>query len=412
MQSIPSDLLRLLLPAVDAGRRALQDLEHKEIPAALHRVAATMGGKLPPPLARGLLDHLDRDSWLREQAVSAWPGLDVSAESVAVRVSSCFLSRPDGWWITIAADLADVRAADGLRRVDDAAAARDDARAETAEARRRQREIRHDAQREVREAREQVAAVRAELAADREDERRTRERLEGAIASLETDVARLTGEVASAEEEAAAARRATAAARKERNEARRRISETASWLPAEPVERARFLDRIAAAARRLPDRPEASRTAVESLVLPPGMRPDEAEAIDWLLRQTLPFALLVDGYNLIHHLDVPDAGRGRTRVITALDRIRRAANAPIRPVAVFDSSVSEETTVRETPGGVEIRFTQEGHIADDEIASLVEARTGNIVVVSSDRAVREHAEARGALGIWSEALAAWLRSRA
>jgi predicted RNA-binding protein with PIN domain len=412
MQSFPTDLLQLLLPAIDAGRRALRDLEQAEIPAALQRVAATTGGKLPPPLARSLLEHLDEDSWLREQAIAAWPGLDVDAGSIPVRVSSLFLSRPGGWWITTATNLAEVRAADERRRLDDATSALEAARAENAEARRRDRKTRDDARRSVRDAQEQVSAVRAQLAADREDERRTRERLEGTIASLEADVARLTIEAASAEETAASARRTAAAVRKERNEERSRTSATTSWLPAEPMERARYLDRIAAAARRLPDETPESGAAAESLELPPGLRPDDEEAIVWLLRQDLPCVLLVDGYNLIHHLDVPDAGRGRTRVITALDRIRRAAAAPVRPIAVFDSGVSAENSVRGTSGGVEVRFTREGHTADDEIAALVEAGTGNTVVVSSDREVREHAEARGALGLWSEAMAAWLRGRA
>ncbi|HEY5578375.1 MAG TPA: hypothetical protein VIL12_01660, partial [Acidimicrobiia bacterium] len=59
-------------------------------------------------------------------------------------------------------------------------------------------------------------------------------------------------------------------------------------------------------------------------------------------------------------------------------------------------------------GGIEVRFTVAGVLADEEILNLVSRLEGQMVVVSSDRVVREGAEELGALGLWSEALAGWI----
>jgi hypothetical protein len=42
---------------------------------------------------------------------------------------------------------------------------------------------------------------------------------------------------------------------------------------------------------------------------------------------------------------------------------------------------------------------------------LIPALDGPVVVVSSDREVRERAEASGALALWSEGLAQWWQRR-
>jgi hypothetical protein len=47
--------------------------------------------------------------------------------------------------------------------------------------------------------------------------------------------------------------------------------------------------------------------------------------------------------------------------------------------------------------------------ADEEIISLA-GQVPGLVVITSDRRVREEAEARGAIGLWSEALVDWLET--
>ena len=56
---------------------------------------------------------------------------------------------------------------------------------------------------------------------------------------------------------------------------------------------------------------------------------------------------------------------------------------------------------------MEIRFAADDRIADEEIVELA-AELDDVVVISSDREVREQAEAGGAVVLWSEALAQWL----
>ena len=87
----------LLLPAVDAARRALREMESEDVPASVHRVARSTARRLPPPLARSLAEALDDDAWLREKAAEAWPEADPDAASPKLAVSALFLLRPDGW---------------------------------------------------------------------------------------------------------------------------------------------------------------------------------------------------------------------------------------------------------------------------------------------------------------------------
>jgi rRNA-processing protein FCF1 len=73
-------------------------------------------------------------------------------------------------------------------------------------------------------------------------------------------------------------------------------------------------------------------------------------------------------------------------------------------VLVFDSK-EEEAKI---PGLVEVRFVAS---ADDEIVRLAAGLPGDVVVISTDREVRERAEHNGAIALWSDALVSWMRSR-
>ncbi len=86
----------VLSAAIDAARSLLRDLDEKEIPAGLSRVASYQGGRLPPPLAVRLLKELDDNVWLRSKVVEQ---LDDKCD----HPSSLFLRRPAGWWVELAA---------------------------------------------------------------------------------------------------------------------------------------------------------------------------------------------------------------------------------------------------------------------------------------------------------------------
>ena len=87
----------LLTPAFKAIRKALRDLDPDEVPAVLRRIAGQSGRRLPPPLARKLIETLDENEWLRDKAAEAGSDLDPASPDPARAVSALFLLRPEGW---------------------------------------------------------------------------------------------------------------------------------------------------------------------------------------------------------------------------------------------------------------------------------------------------------------------------
>ena len=119
---------RVLAQAIDAGRSLLQDLEGPEVPASLARVAASQGGRLPPPLAIRLLSEMDRNEWFRERVAEEFTGDEADP-------SWLFLNRPDGWWVEVAAAAESAGAVEAGRRIgelEDRLAALEERRAQAA----------------------------------------------------------------------------------------------------------------------------------------------------------------------------------------------------------------------------------------------------------------------------------------
>jgi len=407
MSGFDTAVLEALAGAVEAARAALKDLDDDEVPAPLRRVAATPGGRLPPPLANRVLRELDRSEWLRGKAREAMDG-------AADAASLAFLERPEGWWASVAAATASLR----VRRTEERSAdlARDNEAVTTrlAEAKRRLKETRAEAaeskalaDRRIEELRRRVAReAAAGSSADRgeqvgELQRRLAEaaqaeaELEAVVASLRQEVRRL---------------------RRDRADAERRLAAgTSSWLPSDPVELARFLD-LQEASLGTAQAPAATASPPASRVrLPGGVAPDSGEALRWLGTVTAPLSVVVDGYNVLHKLDPRTAGGSveRRRLGDELARWRRLASAPHRVVVVYDSALTEERMESGIVGvgGIEVRFASEGRSADDEVIRLAGALTGPVVVISSDREVREGSEAAGALTLWAEAVAGWVAKR-
>ena len=178
------------------------------------------------------------------------------------------------------------------------------------------------------------------------------------------------------------------------------------WRTGDPLETAKMLDDIMIAMRPRTSGSDRLGEGLTSLVVPNGIRPDQADAIRWMMVQERPVTLVVDGYNVSFQLDesrfsTPEL---RDQVRDGLTRLRRLAKGPLPVVLVFDSS-EEETTF---PGPIETRFVRS---ADDEIVRLAAGLPGDVIVVSTDREVRERAELNGAIALWSDALVAWMRSR-
>lgn len=399
-------LAALLAPAVAAARAALRRLDPDEVPATVRRVAAYSGGRLPPPLTQSLLDELDTNEWLRGKAH------DELAEGDGP--GQLFLERPPGW----ARELAEAAAARAAGDVADerAAAVRraEEAEQKLGEARRRLRE----------ERRAPAAATGAGEVAE------LRRKLKEAHRRAAADVARLEAAVGAAEAHAAEGEETVAALAGEvqrlRRELRRARRERAALEAAAqgasggvlrrrpPIELARDLDVAARLMRPAPAAPgePVERPAAPRLVLPAGVRPDEAAAVDWLVERTDPALLLVDGYNVTFTLSergfaTPEA---RSRLNAELARLARRS-AALRVTVVYDSDQDLDTSATAGPGGVEVVFAPADRLADEELVARAAGAALPAVVVSTDREVREGAEEAGALALWGEALVGWLRRR-
>jgi hypothetical protein len=407
----------LLMPALTAARLALQRLDEDDVPAALRKVAASSSRRLPPPMRRRLLDELDGDTWLRAEALEMLDDAAGGSEA-ANRASRLFLERPPSWWVELGAIAAEREASAAATGQARDAAAVADLEAKLARARRTAKEQKREllAERDAARAdakawRERAAelepiaeedAARRAVAADR----RIAE-LEGVVAAMRRDLDRATSEASSAQEMLRRVRRDLA-------EADRQAVSAAAGPGlgfTDPVEFAKHLDRIAAAGTR--PAMGASDTAVAAaapLRLEPGVRPDDPAAVDWLIAQE-DVTVLVDGYNVAHQLveGELDPATARTLLNQELHRLGAAAAGPMHLLVVYDSTTGEASHDLKGPPGVAIRFAPADGSADDEIIAL--AGRGRVVVISSDRRVREGAEANGAVALWAEALAGWLRSR-
>ncbi len=201
--------------------------------------------------------------------------------------------------------------------------------------------------------------------------------------------------------------------RKIRSDRLARERQANAGLSRNPLELAKHLDALA---RLSPTRATAAVAPVASpptgsSALPKGVAPDSMTAIEWLLGRSDAFTVVVDGYNVLFLLDPNDfsSGSARQRLNHALNRLRRQSQSSLRVIAVYDSSLPGERDIA-TAGSIEVRFAQEDRLADEEVVALAEELRGSVVVISTDREVREGAEAAGAVALWSESLVAWIRS--
>lgn len=375
--------IRSIEPALEAARRALRLLDEEHVPAPLRRVVAASGRRLPPPLAQTLCDHLERLDWLREKALEQ---LGDGVEG-APRL---FLERPEGWESDLD-DLVARREEESERRSEQslqAANARLESRVSTLAA--------------------ELAAVRADMTALREVDRSDAERarLSEANRALRQRIVALERQVAIEREQAGEVERLLAEADRRIVELRRRgrvdREVDRAVAPAvvgvgDPLALARSLDQLMASLVRVAQGDD-SVDPPPPVRLPPGVRPDRAESIDWLLGEQRPISVLVDGYNVAFELvPTPDAA-ARLRVVQIGARLRRLADGPLTVVVVWDSDVDVDA---HRSDGVDVRYVPS---AD---ASIVDMAGPGSVVVTNDRAVREESQRRGAVALWSHALVSW-----
>lgn len=396
MGALPPELLKAIDPAVRQVRRALRELEASELPASLRKVAATEGGRLPPPLMAKLLTELDSNEWLRRRL----------GEKLGDRIdpaTEAFLARGDDWWIdVVGASIEAARARPPEPAVDEASALRD----KLAVARGRLEEA--EAERE--RLRGELRTSRSELARRHDEERKEVE-----LEALRAENRRLDAALG-----AEASQRHLAEQRVADLKRRSRTTVAGPGPPAhprprtvgmgDPAEVGRRLDTeiaalaaavpspAASAAEPLPAPPPQPATALR---LPQGIAPDRPEAVRWVLDRADPVRLVVDGYNVTYLVDPTDfhGGAARRRLVSLLGRL--ASRRPHPVVVVFDSAQPPGSPGR--VGDVEIVFTS-GEKADDRIVDLARASELPVAVVTNDRELRDRAEEVGALTVWADGL--------
>ncbi len=404
---IPAELL---IPALEAGRSALRDLDDDEIPHKLRKVVAYSGGSLPPPLARSLAAALDKDESLRSRALEKWDTADLMS-SGPDGASALYLIRPEHWQFLLGKVVARHEAMS--------------AQAEVAALTGRLAQ----AEKEASEGKRRVGELRRELTRARQLARKPRKDSQPSIdvsSDLEEKIAALEAAQGAAEaSHAALADRAKKTeaklrqARTERAEVLKKFEASGGigWGSGDPVVLARHLDDVASVVAGSGSRVaeyfhETMGYQLGPWKLPPGALPDGANSIEWLMKQPRPFVLIVDGHNLAHKIRPGDPASADTRdeIAHALARLKLHTRTVARVIVVFDSSVSRLGDSYRGPSGVEIRFASSASSADDEILGLAEELADEeVIVVSSDRVVRDGAERHGAIGLWSEAMKEWMR---
>ena len=371
--------------------------------------------KLTGPALAAVLRALDRDDAFRQRVLDATAPGSISAAGWLA------LSRPAGWQELLRA------VADGQ-----------DKATGTQEAERRLRDLRRvveaaDRKREHADAelgrqREEIEAAQEELSILRRERRRSeQERLAGErrvdeleqkLQDRETRLAEAQGAREAREHELAETQRllAEALAELERRPAPLVPGERPVDLPALRHAAAR-VERAAASLARsvdgllaeVPPEPmlidEASSDGAPRtpLALPGGVVADTVEGARWLLARP-GVVLLVDGYNVAKAAWPDDELEGqRTRLIRALDElvVRAGGTAEI----VFDGPEDAAPAARQGTRSVGVRYSG-GALADDVVVDLVDAYPADrpVVVVSSDREVREGGRARGATVIGADTL--------
>ena len=403
---------RLLRHVVEVARRTLRDMEWRDVPRSMHRVAQSTGRRLPAPLERLLLNEIDGDEWLRDQVAGEFSGSQES-DDPHERAAAFFLLRPDGWEDRlegIRRDHRDAWNSDRIkrheRRISELESDLKKLKGDARQARREAEEARREADRREERAWEEARSrVEPELI-------ETCDRLRRANRRLSVELEETRAELEEAGRRLAEARRDLERERRIEHAPPARSGTLNVWADMDAVEAARQLDEVVRAFFPGPDLVvmEPVPGDDEPLVLPAGVAPDSRQAVEWLIELERPFALLVDGYNVTAKMYPPDRFSRpeiRDRLQNDLAELKLRAKGSPRITVVWDSARAIDTSARTLANGIEVRYTREGWKADDELIGLAGGLGASAVVCSSDREVREGAQRAGSLGLWSEALAAW-----
>ena len=420
-------LLELAVVVAQTGERASPPLTAPP----LLRPFLHFTRRIPPPALRAARRVLEDDQTYRERVAS------VVTDELVGRAGVLFATRPEGWEDELAAlSVASEESGATGPSKDDRKLER---RLAGAEAATRRVEVRLTTLR-VELAHAQSALVgerstRAALESSLEEARRAKALLEEALAAVATRNQMAVDSVRGLQAELADAREELAVLRLER-QARVGLEEAirAALVAVEQVRNAVAATRVASdpdplepiIAANPPNRPRrpptppriermAPRTGRTPAPLPPAVFDDSTAAAHHLMR--LSGALvLVDGYNVTKwKWTTLSPVEQRRRLIDVLEELAARTGAEFR--VVFDGADDPFAAEPSVPQGgglrartVRVSFSPPRVDADDVILSAIEAvPLGRpVIVVSSDRRVRQGAGGRGANVLTSQQfVASW-----
>lgn len=399
------DARRLLRSVIAAAREELADRDSDDVPVRLRKVAASSARSLPPPLEKALVDSLIVDEPFRTAVAGRWSAIDDGDA-----VSGLFLEDPER-----ASPVLEAMAAGSLLETERARVGALTERVQDLERKLAEAKARTGALRD--KARADIAALKAVNRAARssttEEVTASRRVAEAAAAEhrhTEAERDRLAGEVRELQR---TVERLTERARRRSDGASSPVDRTRQGTLAnpgtDPTVIARHLDALERSVR--PYRPAVDMTMAtdpeRTFMLPGGIAPDTAEAVDAVLGAPVD-VIVLDGYNLAGVLGVEQfaSSEGRAVVGTIATGLARSSTAGV--MVIFDAvGVVGRQAVR-SDLGVEVVFTQD-RSADEEIVELVRTARGRWVVVTNDRELRDRCAHHGAVVLWSDAVASWWR---
>lgn len=260
---------------------------------------------------------------------------------------------------------------------------------------------------------EEVASLAAAESAEREAAGAARDAADAArrlgtvgeaLRRSEAEATSLRTELSRTREQLAAERRARRDADSELGRLRRRVAVLEAAVPPPvTVQPPLAATPAPAAAQASPGR--------QPVRLPPAVFDDTVEAADHLAR-VAGVVVLVDGYNVTKQARPGwSLAEQRQWLLDAVAGLAARTGASVH--LVFDGEQHRATAPAVGPrrAGVLVRYTADGHEADDELLALVEGAPLRrpVVVVSSDLRVRAGAATRGANVVSSEAFTELLR---
>jgi len=402
--------LRVVLgPAIDAARAALRDLDDDDVPGRLRPIAKRGDGRLPVPLVAALLRSIDDDEWFRSKALEAFERREAQDP-----MAGAYLRRDEGWWRLICGAVGEHASDQATERSTRLERELEDMRERSLSDRSKLKTVRKEADAAARSARASIEERLGPLRSALSDARLERDRALEQADRLRIEAEEARSDRLEAERIAASLTEQLRLARRTIADLRRRAEEgTSESVPRDPIDRARWLDRIAA--NSAPYREATGDTspgdagiASVGRLLPAGIAPDSASAID-ALADADGIVVVIDGHNLLGALDPATMATGRARrsLIVALGRLVRHLGSSSVEI-VFDSALRDGREVSRSDDGVVVRFAPQELIADDVIVQLSEQYGDTAVVISDDREVRERSARHGATVLWAGALADWL----